>query len=69
MEHKSFGGTSITIPFKNYLGQPEIRMEGLLPTKFGVINTIFKDPSFKLMGVNTDIFGISQCFRNKLDIV
>ena len=66
MQDGSFGGTSVTIPFKKSFDDPHILKVGDLAARHGVINTIYKNEERKLVAVNTDIFGISQCFGNHL---
>lgn len=43
MQDGSFGGTSVTIPFKKSFNDPHILKLGDLAAKHGVINTIFKN--------------------------
>lgn len=69
MQDGSFGGMSITIPYKSmFKDEPLIEKRGDICSKYGIANTVFKDENRKLLSVNTDIFGISQCYRAKNDM-
>lgn len=69
MQDIHFGGMSITIPYKTlYKNEPFIEKKGDICTKHGIVNTVYKDIERKLIGVNTDIFGISQCYLNRINL-
>jgi shikimate 5-dehydrogenase len=60
---------SVTIPYKTaFREEPLIEKRGDLCAKHGITNTVFKDETRRLVAVNTDIFGIKQCYRTRTDL-